>query len=139
MLTTNLGFMNIELAASNASRLGGAGFDGGSCCANTWLMNQLVGSPGVAGALPTYNAADTVKTGTTIINSGSGTVAPQMTKISCVAAASLALDDTATTGSWGAMTWDVTTTAWSSWWCSNGLYKQVTSNVTAGFKGNFNQ
>jgi len=42
-------FMTVDASPDSAKRLGGAGMDGGSCCASSWLMNQLVGSPSVAG------------------------------------------------------------------------------------------
>ena len=33
-ITANTGFLNIDLTPSNSLRLGGAGKDGGSCCAS---------------------------------------------------------------------------------------------------------
>jgi len=68
--------MTKDPSPGNAARLGGAGFDGGSCCASTWLMNQFVGTPSVAGALPTYNNANTILTGTNIDVGGIAGVAP---------------------------------------------------------------
>jgi len=107
-------------------------------------MNQYVGSPSVAGALPDYNNASTLLTGTTLGSAGTASVAPIMTKVACVAAANLAtgsfVDATGATAAWGAMTWDVTFAVWTSWWCSNGLYKQVSSAASTGtIFGNFNQ
>lgn len=72
-------------------------------------MNQIMGSISVPGVLPEYDAAATVKTGTDITTSGTGTVAPFMTLITCVAANNAAITDTAT-GAWGVMAWDVTFT-----------------------------
>jgi len=65
-----------------------------------------------------------------------------MTSISCVAAANLTpsfVDATDNTAVWGAMTWDVTFATWTPWWCSNGLYKQVSVASVSGIKANFNQ
>jgi len=72
-------------------------------------MNQVMGSISVPGVLPEYDATATVKTLADITSTGTGTVAPYMTLISCVAANNASIVDTAT-GSWGLMAWDVTYT-----------------------------
>lgn len=42
----------------------------------------------------------------------------------CVATANAKVDGSPNT-EFGASSWDVTTVKYTSWWCSNGMYKKV--------------
>jgi len=106
--------------------------DGGSCCNTQAETVKLTGYIGVAAALPTW-----------VIATSSSSPDPAATKsswnasnvaYSCVANTSVTVNDDTTSGgltAFGAVSWELDAVAYTSWWCSNGLYKKVTG-VTGG-------
>lgn len=104
-------------------------------------MSKTVGSAGVPGLMPTYNEADSEKTITTTSYATASTAAPALTGQGCIAMDSLTPVPyvTNTNGQVGPSTWNVTFATFSSWWCSNGLYKQVHTASAGSFSANFNQ
>lgn len=78
--------------------------------------------------MPTYTA------GLASDNSGAGAgsaISAGVPNVSrtCVANVSANTDGGAggTTTTFGAVTWNIAATAYTNWWCSNGLYKKVKS------------
>jgi hypothetical protein len=53
-----------------------------------------------------------------------------LTNSSCVAITNTVTGATTANVAFGASEIDATTVAYSGWWCSNGLYKNVTANGT---------
>jgi len=95
-------------------------YDGGSCCqtaAEFLLLAKGVASGSAA-------ASWTIATGATVNTAASGVTA------ACAATANLAITGDGSGNAWGATTLDKTDTAYSSWWCSNGLYKTLTASGT---------
>jgi hypothetical protein len=107
---------------SDTLQKGGAALDQGACCETALLFSTWVGTLSVPAA--TYTAP---------------TSAESIAGITMVAQACPAV----TGGTWGngggtdyiwdvsAAALDVTQTVWTSWWCSNGLYKKVTAVSTS--------
>jgi len=103
-------------------------------------MNQTVGSPSIVGILPSFDNTAILLTGIHSAYTARAAVSPSMVETTCVASANTGKNDVIGTAAiWGTMSWDITTAGWSSWWCSNGIYKRVSSNTTLAYKANFNQ
>jgi len=49
---------------------------------------------------------------------------------SCIAVKQQGTYTSGTTSTFGQIAWDDATTTFTSWWCSNGLYKRVTGSAT---------
>jgi hypothetical protein len=99
--------------------------DGGSCCNTQAETVKLTGYIGVAPALPTWAAATDNSTPATFSSYSASNVA-----YTCIANVSATVAS-AGTSKFGAVSWELDAVAYTSWWCSNGLYKKVTG-VTGG-------
>jgi hypothetical protein len=124
--TTGAKAMQAQIPAADGADSKGD-YDGGACCDTNANFQTYTGAVAAAAAPTTvwkYTAAQSKVSG----------------GVAGTAAGCPAIKNTAftTTGTGGAATTDFgqgalddATVAWSSWWCSNGLYKTVTSG-TAG-------
>jgi len=109
-----------QLSSTDALATGGAALDQGACCNSAAAFSTFVGTLSVPAndfTLPTTT------------ESIAGIV---MVAEACPAMAGNTWNDTAgaifVTSS---LALEETTTAWTSWWCSNGLYKKVTGSGTS--------
>jgi len=104
-------------------------YDNGSCCNSASAFAGYVGTTGTAAVFSLDYASGTAAGAS---NEAGGRM---MTKYGCVAANNT-VTGTASSGAtaasgwkFGTITWDTADTAYTSWWCSNGLYKK---NYAAG-------
>jgi hypothetical protein len=106
-------------SASSAAQIGGAALDQGACCESAIAFSTFIGTLKVPAAPFTD------------LDSTASIAGVTMNAWACPAI---------TGGEWlaggGAQLWasdaavDASTTIWTSWWCSNGLYKTITANAT---------
>lgn len=95
--------------------------DQGSCCNSAAAFVLTVGTTATAAAFTTY-----------VVGSTPGAAASSTSGSANVGVACVAFKNTATTGgNWGINSYEVGTTAFTSWWCSNGLYKNVTKSANS--------
>ena len=103
---------------TDAMLIGGAAFDGGSCCATTTTLfntNAGLGAVGLTGAFVTTAA-----------------LAVGYVQQACVAFKTVNFTNHASTATVAPVGFDNTSAAalkYTSWWCSNGLYKKVTAST----------
>jgi hypothetical protein len=104
--------------------------DGGSCCNTQAETVKLTGYIGVVAALPTWviaTSAISPDPAATKSSYNASNVA-----YSCVANTSVTVNAAGTDlTAFGAVSWELDASPYTSWWCSNGLYKKVTG-VTGG-------
>jgi hypothetical protein len=103
--------------------------DGGSCCNTQAETVKLTGYIGVAPALPTWAAATDASTPATFSSYSASNVA-----YTCIANVSATVAS-AGTSKFGLAAWELDAVPYTSWWCSNGLYKKVIADDTTSTSG----
>jgi hypothetical protein len=93
-------------------------------------MITIVGKGATAGVVSTWTYTESTSAGSSGVDSVSAT---------CVAIKSVVAGSGTSSSDWktsfGQSSIDDALTAWSSWWCSNGLYKTVTSSTAGVLNG----
>lgn len=109
--------MTSLLSTTDAEQLGGAALDQGACCNAAAAFSTFIGTLSVPAA--TFTEPTTGE-------SASGVL---MGKAACPAMMGSAWASGPVIAMAAAKI-DNSATMWTSWWCSNGLYKKVTASAT---------